>query len=62
MLGFGAGVHTCLGMPVALMQIAAALDILLDLPNLRLDPDMPPPQISGIMLRSPGAVNVRWDN
>ena len=62
MLGFGSGVHSCLGMPVALMQIAAAVDILLDLPNLRLDPEMPAPQIKGIMLRSPDAIHVRWDN
>ena len=61
LLGFGWGTHTCLGMPIALMQIETALDALLDLPNLRLDPDMPEPEISGIMLRSPDTIHVCWD-
>ena len=61
LLGFGSGVHTCLGMPIALMQIEAAIDALLDLPNIRLDPAKPKPVIEGIMLRAPHAIHVCWD-
>jgi cytochrome P450 len=60
-LGFGYGVHTCLGMQVAQMEMDAALDALLDLPNLRLDPDKPRPQIRGMQLRGPDAIHVVWD-
>ena len=31
------------------------------MPNLRLDPDMPPPQITGAQLRGPKHVHVVWD-
>ena len=60
-LGFGYGVHACMGMQVAQMEIDAALDALLDLPNLRLDPDKPRPQIRGMQLRGPDAIHVLWD-
>jgi cytochrome P450 len=60
-LGFGYGIHLCLGMPVAKLEIEAAVNALLDLPNLRLDPDMPPPQVRGITLRGPDAVYIVWD-
>ena len=39
-----------------------ALNALLDhLPNLRLDPDHPPPQIRGTMMRVPRHIHVRFD-
>ena len=60
--GFGFGVHMCLGLFVAKAEIEAALNAMLDLmPNLRFDPDQPPPEIRGIALRGPGAVHVVWD-
>lgn len=60
-LGFGYGVHACLGMQVAQMEIEGALDALLDLPNLRLDPGKPAPQIRGMQLRGPDQIHVLWD-
>lgn len=60
-LGFGYGIHLCLGMPVAKLEIEAAVNALLDLPNLRLDSAMPPPQIRGITMRGPAAVHIAWD-
>jgi cytochrome P450 len=60
-LGFGFGVHTCLGMHLARMETAAVIDIVLDrLPGIRLDPDQPPPFISGAILRSPPRLHVVW--
>src|SRR3546814_11757141 len=53
-LGFGGGAHLCLGMQVAKTEMEAMLNGLLDnLPNLRLDPDAPPPKIVGAQLRGP---------
>lgn len=59
-LGFGAGAHLCLGMQVAKSEMEAMLHALLDLPNLRLDPDAPPPKIVGAQLRGPRELNVIW--
>lgn len=59
-VGFGAGTHMCLGMPVAKTEMEAMLNALLDLPNLRLDPDQPPPVIVGAQLRGPRALHVVW--
>jgi cytochrome P450 len=60
-LSFGFGPHTCLGMHIARIEMEAALDMLLDLPNLRLDPDYPEPVIRGMQLRGPDAVHALWD-
>jgi cytochrome P450 len=47
-LGFGVGVHQCLGKNVGKSEIAAGLGALLDaFPNLRLDPDQPAPYLTG---------------
>jgi cytochrome P450 len=47
-LGFGVGVHQCLGMNVGKSEIAVGLGALLDaFPNLRLDPDQPAPFLTG---------------
>ncbi|WP_158842545.1 cytochrome P450 [Saccharothrix deserti] len=53
-LGFGRGVHFCLGAPLARLEGRIALDILLDrFPRLRTDPDrrptfMPSPNLTGV--------------
>ncbi len=60
-IGFGYGIHMCLGMQVAQMEIEAAVDAVLDLPNLRLDPAYPRPQIRGMQLRGPDVIHVLWD-
>jgi len=60
-LSFGFGAHTCMGMHIAKVEMEAALDMLLDLPNLRLDPAYPRPEIRGMQLRGPDAVHVLWD-
>ncbi len=61
-MGFGGGVHTCLGMHVARAEIVAAISMLLErFPNLRFDDDAPPARITGMYERGPSAVPVRVD-
>ena len=61
-MSFGAGVHLCLGINLARMQMRVVLDKLTDrLPGLRLDPDAETPAIVGLGLRSPAALPVVWD-
>jgi cytochrome P450 len=60
-LSFGFGPHICMGMHIARIEMEAALDMLLDLPNLRLDPDYPKPIIRGMQLRGPDAIHAVWD-
>ena len=60
-LTFGAGPHVCLGMPLARMETAVAINALLDrLPDLRLDPNAPTPAVSGVAFRSPAALPVEF--
>jgi cytochrome P450 len=53
-LGFGRGIHFCLGAPLARLEGRVALDILLDrFPTLRTDPDdpvdfIPTPTMAGV--------------
>jgi cytochrome P450 len=55
---FSAGPHVCLGQHLARVEMTRALNAILDrLPNLRPDPDQPPPQIAGINGRAPYAVH-----
>jgi cytochrome P450 len=57
--GFASGPHVCLGQHLARVEMTRAVNAVLDrLPNLRLDPDQPPPQIVGINGRAPAAVHV----
>lgn len=60
-LAFSFGSHFCVGGQVARMELRAALNALLDrLPNLRFDPDMPEPQLTGLLYRMPTGVPVVW--
>jgi cytochrome P450 len=61
-LAFGFGRHHCLGYHLARLESRIALEGILDrLPRLRLDPDAPPPQITGLAFRSPKRLDVRMD-
>lgn len=56
---FSRGPHICVGQHLARVEMTRALEAILDnLPNLRLDPDMPPPQIRGVMMRVPAHIHV----
>ncbi len=61
-LAFGTGQHQCLGMHLARLELRVGLDLVLDrLPNLRLDPDEPPPVIAGLAFRGPLSLPVCFD-
>ena len=61
-IAFGVGVHMCIGMHLARMEMRVAVDRLLDrLPNLRLDPDGDDPHIHGQNFRSPTSLPVLFD-
>jgi cytochrome P450 len=58
-LAFGNGPHICLGMHVARAEMLTGIGALLDrLPNLRLNPDVPPPEIIGLYERGPTELEV----
>jgi cytochrome P450 len=60
-LTFGAGPHVCLGMHLARMESAVAINALLDrLPDLRLDSTAPPPTVTGVAFRSPATLPVEF--
>jgi cytochrome P450 len=59
---FGVGAHVCIGQHLARLEMTRALNALLDrLPNLRLDPDRPPPQPIGHDGRVPERIYVKFD-
>ncbi|MCB1002934.1 MAG: cytochrome P450 [Acidimicrobiales bacterium] len=61
-LAFAAGPHMCLGMHLARMETAVAINALLDrLPNLRVDPAAAAPHITGMVFRAPPRLDVVWD-
>ncbi|MBV8965362.1 MAG: cytochrome P450 [Mycobacteriaceae bacterium] len=61
-IGFGYGVHVCLGMHLARLEMRVALNLLFDrLPNLRMDPDGGDPHIRGQVFRSPTSLPVLFD-
>jgi cytochrome P450 len=60
-LTFGGGPHLCLGMHLARMEAAVAINALLDrLPDLRLDSSVPPPHVVGVAFRAPAALPVEF--
>lgn len=61
-LAFASGPHICVGQHLARVEMTRALEAVLDrLPNLGLDPDMPPPDIVGHVLRCPDHLHVLFD-
>jgi len=61
-IGFGHGVHVCLGMHLARLEMRVALDLLFDrLPGLRLDPEGDDPHIRGQVFRSPTSLPVLFE-
>ncbi|ORB32534.1 cytochrome P450 [Mycolicibacterium parafortuitum] len=61
-LGWGYGVHVCLGMHLARLEMRTAVNLLLDrLPDLRMDPDGDDPHIRGQIFRSPTSLPVLFD-
>ena len=61
-ISWGHGVHVCLGMHLARLEMRTALNLLLDrLPNLRLDPDGGDPHVRGQVFRSPTSLPVLFD-
>lgn len=61
-VGWGHGVHVCLGMHLARLEMRTAVNLLLDrLPNLRLDPDGDDPHIRGQVFRSPTSLPVLFE-
>jgi cytochrome P450 len=61
-ISWGHGVHVCLGMHLARLEMRTAINLLLDrLPNLRLDPDGGDPHIRGMVFRSPTSLPVLFD-
>jgi cytochrome P450 len=51
----------CIGQHLARVEMTRALNSILDrLPNVRLDPEHPAPQIRGIMMRVPKHIHVRF--
>jgi cytochrome P450 len=61
-IGFGLGVHVCLGMHLARLEMRVALNRLLDrLAGLRLDPAGDDPHIRGQVFRSPTSLPVLFE-
>jgi cytochrome P450 len=63
-ISFGNGPHMCLGMHLARMETRIAIDALLDLPNLRRDPEAwarDDAHIHGQIFRSPTSLPVLFD-
>ncbi|MFV0645917.1 MAG: cytochrome P450 [Sphingomonadaceae bacterium] len=58
---FSRGPHICVGQHLARIEMTRAMHAVLDtMPNLRLDPDKPAPQVLGCMMRVPEHIFVRF--
>lgn len=58
---FARGPHACLGIHLARLETAAAIDAALDgLTGIRVDPDRRQP-VTGLVFRAPGTVEATWD-
>ncbi|MGE3619438.1 MAG: cytochrome P450 [Acidimicrobiia bacterium] len=58
---FGHGIHLCVGMQMARIEMQEMLRALLErLPDVHLDPEHDPPVIRGVTFRTPDRVRVRW--
>lgn len=58
---FARGPHICVGQHLARVEMTRALHAVMDhMPNLRLDPAKPAPEIRGIMMRVPAHIHVRF--
>ena len=58
-VAFGHGAHLCVGQHLARLEMTRAMNAILDrLPNLRLNPNRPRPEISGVYMRTPRNVHV----
>jgi cytochrome P450 len=61
-IAFATGPHTCLGMHLARLETTVVMNrVLTRLPGVRLDPEAPPPTITGMMFRAPRRLDVVWD-
>src|SRR5262245_52642404 len=60
-MSFAFGPHMCLGMHLARMETTVAVNAILDLPGLRLDPAAEDIHISGLAFRAPNALPVLFD-
>ncbi len=61
-ISWGHGVHLCMGMHLARLEMRVALELMLDrLPDLRLDPEGKDPHIRGQVFRSPTSLPVLFD-
>jgi cytochrome P450 len=59
---FAVGPHSCIGNQLARTEIQTGIGLLLEhFPNMRLDPDFPPPKITGWNLRSASSIHVLLD-
>ncbi|MBG6119976.1 MULTISPECIES: cytochrome P450 [unclassified Sphingobium] len=58
---FARGPHMCVGQHLARVEMTRALNAVLDtMADIRLDPDMPPPQLKGGFMRVPDHIHVRF--
>lgn len=61
-LAFGRGSRSCVGSQLARAELREVLDQMLHRwPNMRLDPDSPPPEFKGILHRQVRPLNLRLD-
>lgn len=60
-LGFGRGIHACLGASLARMETRIVLDTLAErLPDPKPDPSRPPTYVPSLMHRGPQALHALW--